>query len=516
MRTHGIRLHPNTYLDSVKLLAGSRAIIETPGIDWGAALTGTPANVEVLLDEGFSADELSHAGANDLVIAVRGNQIELALTNAETELFSAAGTTDGASPAASIRSVEETTALANPPNLAVISVGGDYAALEAHKALTASMDVLLFSDNVSLEDEVELKRRAAAAGLFAMGPGAGTAVLGGVALGFANAVRKGPVGVVAAAGTGAQEVMSLLDRAGLGVTQVIGVGGRDLSDAVGGLMTAQGIRSLEDDPATDVILLVSKPPSAEVSQQLLSRPSMKPLVAALVGLREPIEVSPHVTLTSTLEDGVAAVTTALGVDFSPTDDALVQRASLAVARVDASRTAIRGLFSGGTLCFEAMTLMTDQGLSVYSNTPLRPEWSAADAPADGHICLDLGEEEFTRSRPHPMIDPAARLELIVQHGSSPHTAVVLVDVVLGFGSHEDPAGQLAPACAEVMAIENGPQVVAYVLGTESDPQGLANQREQLEDVGCIVPSTNARAALTATAIAMRTPAISGLRSGLHR
>lgn len=514
MSTHGIRLHPNTYLDSVKLLVGSRAILETPGIDWGAAVTGTPANVEVLIHEGFPADELVNVGANDLVIAARGEQAELALANAETALFSVVSTSSAASAGPSIRSIEETATLLNSPNVAVISVGGDYAALEAHKALTASMDVLLFSDNVSLEDEVDLKGRAAAAGLFMMGPGAGTAVIGGVGLGFANAVRNGPVGVVAAAGTGAQEVMSLIDRVGLGVTQVIGVGGRDLSEAVGGIMTAHAIRSLEDDPATEVILLVSKPPSVEVSRQLLNRPAVKPLVATLIGLREPIEVSAHVTLTPSLEEGVVAVTAAIGGHFSPIDEDTLGRTSNALAKVDTSRTAIRGLFSGGTLCFEAMTLMSEQGLSVYSNTPLEPEWDVAVAPPSAHICLDLGEEEYTRGRPHPMIDPAARLERIVQEGTNPHTAVVLIDVVLGYGSHDDPAGQLAPACADVIAIDGGPQVVAYVLGTEGDPQGLAGQRKKLEDVGCIVAATNARAALTATAIATRKPAISQFRSAM--
>ncbi len=511
MTHHSIRGHPNTYLDSVKLLAGSRAIIETPGIEWGAVVTGTPANIEVLIGEGFDPADLAAIGANDLVMAARGGEVERAFANAETAMFTAPAAGTFAPDRSSIRSIEETAALPEPPNLAVISVGGAYAALEAHKAISAGMDVLLFSDNVSLEDEIELKQRAHERSLFMMGPGAGTAMIDGVGLGFANAVRKGPIGVVAAAGTGAQEVMSLIDRAGLGVTQVIGVGGRDLSESVGGRMAAQAIRSLENDPETEAILLVSKPPSSDVSERLLDRPSAKPIVAVLIGLDEPIEVAPHVTLASDLEEGVVAVTSVVGTAFSPIEPGLVDLAAEAIGRVDDSRTAIRGLFSGGTMCFEAMTLMSEQGLRVHSNTPLWPDLTLDLAEVDSHICLDLGEEEYTRGRPHPMIDPAARLDLIQREGALPETAVVLLDVVLGYGSHDDPAGRLAPACADVMAIEGGPQVVGYVLGTDSDPQGIVSQRRKLEDAGAIVAPTNARAALMAVAIATRRPRISEFR-----
>ena len=508
MTHYNIRSHPNTYLDSVKLLAGSRAILETAGIEWGAVVTGTPANIEVLIEEGFNSADLTGVGANDLVMAAKGTGFERAFLNAETEMFIAPAAASSDSDRSSLRSVAETLALSEPPNLAVISVGGAYAALEAHKAISAGMDVLLFSDNLSVEDEIELKLRAEKRSLFLMGPGAGTAVIDGVGLGFANAVREGSIGVVAASGTGAQEVMSLIHRSGLGVSQVIGVGGRDLSEAVGGRMTAQAIRSLEEDPQTQAILLVSKPPSPSVSKWLLNRPDAKPIVAALIGLDRPIDVSPHVTLTSDLEEGVVAVASVVGMAFAPVEEGLVELAGRAIGRVDDSRTVIRGLFSGGTMCFEAMTLMSEHGLEVHSNTPLRPDLTLDVTEAASHVCLDLGEEEYTSGRPHPMINPAARIEMIKRQGALPETAVVLLDVVLGYGSHDDPAGQLAPACSDVMAIDGGPQVVAYVLGTDSDPQGIANQRSTLEDAGCLLAATNARAALMAVAIATRQPEIS--------
>jgi FdrA protein len=342
-----------------------------------------------------------------------------------------------------------------------------------------------------------------------MGPGAGTAVLGGVGLGFANAVARGPVGIVAAAGTGAQEAMTLLDRWGAGVSEVIGVGGRDLSVAVGGCMTAAALTALERDQATAAILLVSKPPAAEVAAAVLAGPVAKPVVAALVGLRAPIPLPAGVSMAITLEQGVLAVLGALGLPRPDPAAGLAAAAHRAAAGLPAERRAVRGLFSGGTLCYEALVLLADRLGPVHSNTPLRDGWGLP-APAAGHVCLDLGEEEFTRGRPHPMIDPAARSELILREGADPSTAVVLLDVVLGHGAHPDPAGVLAPACAEVRA--RGPQVVAYVLGTEHDPQDRREQCRKLEEAGCHLAPTNARAALLAAAIAARQPGLAEARA----
>lgn len=510
MTHHAVRMHRNTYLDSVKQMAGSRAILETEGVDWGTVVIGTEANLALLEQEGFDPRSLEDVTANDLVLAGRGSAVEDAFDHADSIMFSSQAPSTEAVAGPSVRTLSEVTAGPDPPNLAVISVAGDYATLEAHKALSAGMDVMLFSDHVSIEDEIELKQRGERESRFVMGPGAGTVMIGGLGLGFANEVKDGPIGVVAAAGTGAQEVMTLIDRAGLGVTQVIGVGGRDLSDAVDGPMTSMAIRSFEDDPNTEAILLVSKPPSPRVASRILDRPSAKPLIAALIGLSEPITVPDHVTLASTLEKGVAAVCVALGEEPPRFGEGLTDVAAAAIHRIDPARTAIRGLFSGGTLCYEAMTLIAAQGHKVYSNTPLRAEWTLEAAPVDGHICLDLGEEEYTRSRPHPMLDPDARIELIEREGRAAETCVVLIDVVLGYGSHSDPAALLAPACSAVASREGGPQIVAYVVGTDADPQDIGRQRRQLQEVGCLVAPTNSRAAMLATAVATRAPEVSEL------
>jgi FdrA protein len=388
-------------------------------------------------------------------------------------------------------------------NVAVISVPGDYAALEAHHALSAGLDVLLFSDNVSVAAEVQLKQRAQRLGRLVMGPGAGTAMLGGICLGFANVTAPGPVAVVAAAGTGAQEAMSLLDRWGVGVSHVIGLGGRDLSAGVGGIMARSALHALAGDEGTEVILLVSKPPSPEVAHQVLPAAGGKPVIAALLGLPGGLDVPDNVTLATTLETGVLATLATVGVPAPNPAAGLRERVARAIAGLAPQRRLVRGLFSGGTLCYESLVILSAQLGPVYSNTPLDPDLGLP-APAGSHTCLDLGEEEYTKGRPHPMIDPEARIELLRDQGTDPDVAVIILDVVLGYGAHEDPAAELAPVCAEITA-NGGPIVAVYVLGTHADPQGFDAQRQAFSDAGCVVTETAARASLAAAAIACRDP-----------
>ncbi len=497
-----VRILRDTYLDSVLQLAGARAMREAGGIDWATAVMGTPANIDDLRHEGADPAD---AGAGDLVLAVRARSdadVETAFAAGERAMFGQpderAASADEPPP-----SLEEALRRQPTSTVAVVSVPGDYAALEAHKALAHGLDVLLFSDNVALADEIALKEHAARRGRFVMGPGAGTALLGGVGLGFANAVRPGPVGVIAAAGTGAQEAMALLDRWGVGVSHVVGLGGRDLSEEVGGRMAALALAALRDDPATEVILLVSKPPARSVAERLLAPAGATPLVAALVGLDGDLPVPDGVYLADTLEGGVVATLNRLGV--TPPDRTRRHGPDLAtlIAALAPGRATVRGLFSGGTLCFEALVLLGRLLGPVWSNTPIDKRYGLP-APAHASVCLDLGEEEYTRGRPHPMIDPAARIEMIRAAGRDPDVAVVLLDVVLGHGSHPDPAGLLAPVCAEISGA-GGPRVVAYVLGTDRDPQGYRDQVDALVDAGCVVTETAARAALAAAAIATRDP-----------
>lgn len=499
-----VSIHKDAYKDSVRLLEATRAMQEVEGIEYAWVVMATPANIEALAEEGFT-EGLDASSANDLVFAVRGeseDRIAEAVDLATTRLFEArsGGDTTVDAPPRDLRA-----ALADHPdaNVAIVSVPGPFATLETQKALTAGLDVLLFSDNVPIDDEIALKERARQLGLLVMGPGAGTAMISGTGLGFANRVAPGPVGVIAAAGTGAQEVMSLLDRWGVGVSHVIGLGGRDLSPAVGGIMAEAAIRTLDADEGTESILLVSKPPSPEVAERLLARPT-KPMVAALIGLRDDLPVPPHVRVCNTLEQGAVLALGHLGVPVPDLVGDLADEVAGTITTLPPTRTRLSGLFSGGTLCYEALTIATPHIGPIHSNTPL-DESLTVPAPEGAHVCLDLGEEEYTQGRPHPMIDPEARTELLLQQAEDPTVAVVLLDVVIGDGSHPDPAGMLAPAARRV--VESGAVVVAYVLGTDRDPQGFAAQRETMRRAGCIVPETGARAALAAAAVVLRDPAL---------
>jgi FdrA protein len=504
-----IKVFPDTYVDSVVQLQAKRAQRADAGVEWTSAATATPANVDTLRSEGVSAEGVEGIGPNDLFVVARAADDEIAsraLEAGQAALRSQAPEEQG--PATTVpRSLRDALRVQHDANVAVISVPGDYATLAAYQALSCDLHVLLFSDNVPLEKEIALKDHALARNRLVMGPGAGTAVLAGTGLGFANAVRPGPVGIVAAAGTGAQEAMTLLHRWGAGVSQVIGVGGRDLSAEVGGRMAKAAIAALREDGETEAILLVSKPPDPGVAADVVRAAAGTPMIAALIGLGAEFPAPEGVRVEGTLGTGVRAPPDALGLTAPDTAESIGPTLVEARARLASGRRLIRGLFSGGTLCYESLVILGRTIGEVRSNTPIRPDWGLP-APPGSHQCLDLGEEEFTRGRPHPMIDPEARMELIREHAADPEVAVILLDVVLGYGAHQDPAGLLAPVCAEVMA-DGGPQVVAYVLGTDEDPQGFSDQRGRLVEAGCIVTETAARATLVAAALATDEPALVG-------
>ncbi|HEX6327574.1 MAG TPA: hypothetical protein VFZ72_13465 [Jiangellaceae bacterium] len=501
MTSRRVEFRRDTYVDSVGLLNVSREMRTVPEVVWASALMGTPANADLLVDAGFDVEGLR---VNDLVLAVEAETdaaVQAALDVAEQAIRGSEPAPDASTPAThQPGDVTEAAEELGDANLAVVSVPGPYAALEAHKALTAGLHVLLFSDNVPIADEVALKRRAAKQGLLVMGPGAGTAMLGGTGLGFANVVRHGPVRVIAAAGTGAQEVMTLLHRWGSGVSEVIGVGGRDLSREVQATVTRMAIEAAGDQ----IILVVSKPPDPDVAESVLHALDGRRAVCAFIGLDSLPHVPEGVRMAATLDQAVINTLELLGRDVPDPGENLAAVAGSAAAALGPDRRSVRGLFSGGTLCYEAMVVMSKRLGPVHSNTPLREELGLP-APDGAHVCLDLGEEEYTRGRPHPMIDPLARADELQRVCADPTTAVVLVDVVLGHGSHPDPAGALVEMLERVGKREGGPQIVAHVVGTELDPQSAPEQQARLEEAGCLVAPTGARAALLAAAIASRRP-----------
>ncbi|MPZ69536.1 MAG: FdrA family protein [Actinobacteria bacterium] len=443
-------------------MLASRDAEETEGIVFAAAASATPVNLELLTGRGFELP--ADLVPDDLLIAIEGvNDAALDRAAAAIEaLLSARPRPAGDTAQAAPRSLRSAAGRDPDLNLAFVSVPGRYAAYEVAGALEAGLNVFCFSDGVSLEAEVVLKRRAAAAGLLLMGPDCGTAIVSGVGLGFANVVRRGPVGIVGASGTGTQEICCLLDAAGVGISHAIGVGGRDLSGPVGGLMTLAGIQLLADDPATEIICVVSKPPDPSVTERVLSAltAAAKPAVVALLGADDLGDER----MVATLEAAAAKAAELAGglVAFhEPTVEV-------------PTPGAVAGLFAGGTLCAEAGAIVAASGFDARF--------------------VDFGDDEMTAGRAHPMIDPSLRNDAVARAALAREIGVIVLDVVLGHGAHPDPASELARVIRDALEQRDGDlTIIVTVCGTAGDPQGLSSQIHALEAAGALVTRSAASA-----------------------
>lgn len=472
------RVRRGFYADSVALMRVSRAVAALAGVEEASLMIGTPANRELLEGSGLLAEGGEKAQADDLVIAVRAKDLaaaEAALAGAE-KLLAGGQATAVQSGVASVRSLASALATLPEANLALVSVPGEFAAAEARRAIERGLHVMMFSDNVPLADEVALKRLAAGKGLLLMGPDCGTAIIGGAPIAFANVVPKGEVGLISASGTGLQEVACLLARAGRGISHGIGVGGRDLSEEVGGLMTLAALEALEADPATGHIVIISKPPAKSVADKIAARVARcsKPVTLCLLG-----------------EGGMTLTFAAEKVLGHPL-------AQSAVMAPKGRKGWLRGLYCGGTLCNEAQLVLIAQGLRVQSNVPVPGAAQTSRVDAGAHTLIDLGDDEYTRGRPHPMIDPELRNQLLAKALADPAVSVVLLDMVIGYGAHADPAG-LAAKVIESSPAER-PVVIASITGTEADPQGYSRQAARLAAAGALVAGSNAQAAVLAARV----------------
>jgi FdrA protein len=472
-----VQVRRGAYVDSVTLMQVSRRVGALDGVASALVAMATDLNLELAAGMGFDVPDTS---PNELLVAVDAasdEALEGALAEVDAALAEAsrpAATGFGSAPApATVRSA----AARSDATVALISTPGAYAFADAVDAVDAGLLTMVFSDNVPLEQEVALKEYADRAGVLVMGPDCGTAVLGGVGLGFANVVRPGPVGIVAASGTGAQHLMSLLDGADVGISHCLGVGGRDLSAAVGARSTLRALDLLDADEGTSLVVVVSKPPAPEVAEAVRAHAAAlaTPVLFGLLGPGQP-------DLTTTAASVVAA---AGGTWTAPEHWTGVVAAGRAGGF-------LRGLFAGGTLCDEAMLLAADALGPVRSNIPLDPAWALGDDLAsDGHTMVDFGDDRLTQGRPHPMIDGSLRVDRLRAEVADPSTGVLLLDVVLGLGAADDPATELAPAVRE--ATEAGVPVVVTVVGTRDDPQGLRAQVAALNDAGAWVYLSNAGA-----------------------
>jgi succinyl-CoA synthetase alpha subunit len=514
------RVFKNLYQDSVSLMQISASISHLPGIKQASVVMGSETNLAQLADAGLNGD--FSAGPNDLIIAVKGeaDACEQALELAKEKLNSKPAESSGSEvaqvPLTSLAMAAEKTPDAN---LALISVPGDYAAAEAIKALQLGMNVMLFSDNVSLAQEKAVKKLAQQKNRIVMGPDCGTAIVNGIPLGFANVVRRGAIGVVGASGTGLQEVTCHIDQLGAGISQALGTGGHDLHEEIGGISMLQGLKALAQDDETQIIVLISKPPARAVAETILNeaQKSGKPVVVNFLGAAPESITRSGITAAHTLaeaaEIAVALLNnTAFKHDAQPLSAADRTMLDQAAQKLTLTRSELRGVFAGGTFCYEAQLICQQHGITAQSNTPVKDNLPLGDLwHSKGHTLIDMGDDDFTRGRPHPMIDPTLRNQRIINEINDPATAVVLFDVVLGYGAAQEPASDLLAALAETQR-NDGPLLIAHVCGTDADPQQRTSQIDALRKQGVLVAGCNAQAAQWAACVTD----IQAQKKGQHR
>ncbi len=497
----------NAYYDSVTLMLLSRELQKLEGVEDVLVGMATGLNLDLAKDLGLADNEFDTLTPNDLFIAAKIDEALISMKAIEDAFNEYLNKRVESESDEDYQPPSLSSAIQSLPgaNMVLISVPGQFAAAEVEDALDAGLHVMLFSDNVPVEDELRLKQKAVEKGLLMMGPDCGTAIINGIPLCLANAVRLGKIGVVGASGTGTQEVTVQIHKLGEGLSQVIGTGGRDLKEQIGGLMMTLGFESLIADPETELIVLISKPPAPSVAEKIyqIAKSSPKPVVIDFIGGdRAAIEAAGAIPCISLEDAAQKAVKVLRGQEyedftgFSLPEDHINCIVDTSVSKLKSDQTELRALFTGGTLADEAMKLLGVHH-NIYSNIPLLPEMAIANLPEGrGHICLDLGEDEFTRGRPHPMIDPQTRTEFFQSHVDE-KTAVILVDVVLGFGSYKDPAGAVADSVREIRQrlAKQGKDVVviASVCGTDLDSQDLNKSIATLEAAGIIVLPSNAQA-----------------------
>ena len=491
-------IRSGAYFDSVVLMQLQKGMLELDGVLDAGVMMGTKANKDVLEQSGLLPHSCVTAAVEDLIIAVKADsvsQASAALKHVDVLLNKRKSITAGQE----FRPRSLDMAVRTLPNSqwVIVSVPGRYAAGVAREALGFGKHVFLYSDNVSVEDEVSLKTLAADKGLLVMGPDCGTAVIDGVGLGFANQSQSGSVGIVAASGTGLQALTVTIDNLGSGITYAIGTGGRDLNKQVGGITSRQALDVLNRDTNTKVIILTSKPISSRSAMELMQvlHALEKPVVVNFLGYAPPAYRIGNVFFASTLREAAE-----LAIELCDKLDLSTNMKSDSQNKFASSQRYIRGLFSGGTLAYETLLVLRAFTTGIYSNIPIDESYKLDDyASSHKHTIIDMGEDEFTIGRLHPMIDSDLRLRRFQQEAADPETAVILLDVVLGYGSHTNPAAELAPVISEAKSLARRSgrhlEVVVLVVGTASDPQDVVAQTNILRKSGAHIETNADEAAI---------------------
>ncbi|MGD2155612.1 MAG: acyl-CoA synthetase FdrA [Anaerolineales bacterium] len=501
----GFVIRKNQYYDSLFLMGVNNRLSKAAGVQQTAVLMGSEKNKELLVDIGIQDPLIDAANPNDLIVAVVAKTqavVEIVLGDLDQALQVLA---DGA-PVSIWHTFEDGLAQKPEANLAVISIPGEYVAREARKAIESGLHAFIFSSNVTIDDELELKRSASQKNLLVMGPDCGTSLISGVGIGFANAVRKGTIGAIGASGTGLQEFTSQIHNSGLGISHAIGTGTNDVSDAINGLTTFAALKALEEDPDTKIIVFVSKPPGRKTLAKLLERLDQckKPTICCFLGTDNLPETNRKVKFARTVDEAVQWAI------YFEDEGPIVSKPTLTLEELEwikneqgrwsPEQKYLRGIFAGGTFCYQSQQILRDEGLEVYSNAPLDSRFRLTHPDQSrSHTLVDMGDEHYTLGKPHPMIDGTLRNQRILTESRDPEVAILYLDFILGYNASSDPVGELLDAIiqARQAATTQGSHltVVASICGTEDDPQDLNFQANLLREQGVYVFNSNARSAL---------------------
>lgn len=494
-------IRENQYFDSVFLMGINKKILSADGVIQSAVLMGTKNNKQLLADIDIKGSDIDSATANDLIVAViaETNQLAEKTLGQFDEILAGS---KSSSTEVELRTIDDGLRLKPQANLAVISVPGEFAAREAQRSLEKGLNVFLFSSNVRVEEELELKTFASDNGLIVMGPDCGTSIINGKGIGFANYIRNGSVGVIGPSGTGLQEFTCLIHHMGAGISHAIGTGSRDLKDEIGGITTFSSLNLLESDSQTEIVAIVSKPAGKKTLEKLLARLEKfnKPVVTCFLGVEQKhIKAGKNLSTASTIDEAAELTISLLNeneINIIPEFDnaKLEQEFSL----LNNEQKYIRGLFAGGTFCYQSQQILQKAGFDLHSNEPLKNVKKLEDLEKSiGHTLIDMGDEYYTLGKPHPMIDGTMRSRRILNEAADPETAVILLDFILGFNSSHDPVGEVLDAILRSKRIAKEEKrniaFIASITGTEEDGQDLNLQKKMLEDAGVLVTLSNASA-----------------------
>ena len=493
----------NFFRDSVQMMQFSQQLKDEQGVIDAAIVMSTVLNKNTLKNMNLLTEDGISATENDTLISINcqdENSLSNAIQKAEQLLTSI-----------SAKAKNEFTSLASAldtfsdANIASLSIPGQFVKEMATELINKQLNLFVFSDHVPLEDEIYLKNLALENNVLFMGPEAGTSILNGTVFGFGNRVRKGSIGIIGASGTGIQESSTMIDLFGEGISHGIGVGGRDLRNDIGGMMTMKAMEIFENDPNTKAVLLVSKPVDNYIRNKIINKInnfSKKNYVLCLIGDNENSVDTAKIKFSKSIQMSVLKILKLLDDNvYKKTKDVVRNQINDSIKLSESlskdlneGQKFIRGFFAGGTLCYESKIILEQMIGKIYSNLSSDDEYSIkGNVSSKENTLIDFGEEEFTSARPHPIIDPLLRRNRILEDANDPNVGVIIIDIICGINAAKNTMAFHAETIKKAIEIarEQGRKlsVFTYICGTENDVS--KNELKLLADSGAKLFTSNA-------------------------